>query len=400
MKILIYGDGNGAHIIAPMLAAAGQEVSLYTLGSPARWAEKVSAEYWNEHQERVFVVEGALQAVSDCPGPLISWAEVIILCMPVNQYRVALDEIARHLDSDRPLWLGTIYGQGGFNWMVEEVQRKYALPNLRYFAFGLIPWIARIGEYGRVGITYGGKARNVVAVQPADDFRRLKEEIFDNLSLRWFGTGEARQSPDFLSLTLSVDNQIIHPSRCYALAQLSGGQWDSPESVPYFYRDYDQRSVEYLQRLDHDYSVIRQAIRRRFPERSFPYMLDYLALERFSYDSSNEDILSTFVNSRTLREIRTPVVQLPNGKWGFDLKHRFFTDDIYYGICIAKWLAQQLEVETPMADEILRWVEGLKEEEILDSRNRLRTDSPTLAAPFASGLPEYYGRRDWAELVD
>ncbi|NLF94968.1 MAG: hypothetical protein GX564_13865, partial [Oligosphaeraceae bacterium] len=114
----------------------------------------------------------------------------------------------------------------------------------------------------------------------------------------------------------------------------------------------------------------------------------------------NADILSTFVNSKTLREIRTPVVQLPNGKWGFDIKHRFFSDDIYYGICIAKWFAQQLGLETPMADEVLHWAQGLRGEKLLDEQNRLQTASPALAAPFASGLPEYYGRRDLAALLD
>ena len=400
MKVLIYGDGNSAHIIAPMLAAAGHEVSLYTLGAPSRWSQEVAAEYWNERHEKAFTVTGRLAMVSNQPGMLVPRAEVIILCMPVNQYRPALHEIARYLRPEQQVWLGTIYGQGGFNWMVEEVQRKYSLPNLKYFAFGLIPWIARIGEYGRLGITYGGKARNCVALHPGRDFALLKQEIFDNISLRWFGTGEAQQSPDFISLTLSVDNQIIHPTRCYALAQVSGGQWDSAESVPYFYRDYDQLSVEYLQRLDDDYTRIRQELRRRFPAKAFPFMLDYLALERFSYASSNADILSTFVNSKTLREIRTPVVQLPNGKWGFDIRHRFFSDDIYYGICIAKWFAQQLDLETPMADEVLHWVEGLRGEKLLDEQKRLQTASPALAAPFVSGLPEYYGKRDLAALLD
>ena len=62
------------------------------------------------------------------------------------------------------MFVGTVYSQAGFNWMVHEVEKVYRLENVCAFAMGLMPWICRTVEYGRLGASYGTKALNVVAV--------------------------------------------------------------------------------------------------------------------------------------------------------------------------------------------------------------------------------------------
>ena len=76
-----------------------------------------------------------------------------------------------------------------------------------------------------------------------------------------------------------------------------------------FYRDYDDVSAQLLAALDADYSKVREKIKSLYPDKNFKHMLDYLALERFSYQSHNTDVKESFVNSQTLVSIATPVVQ-------------------------------------------------------------------------------------------
>lgn len=57
---------------------------------------------------------------------------------------------------------------------------------------------------------YGGKQVNVVAVSPADRFKRLNDLFLEDISMKPMGVGKFVQACSFLSLTLSVDNQIIH----------------------------------------------------------------------------------------------------------------------------------------------------------------------------------------------
>ena len=52
----------------------------------------------------------ALEKISDNPNDVIPTADFIILCMPVSKYRVALDNIAPYVNTDKDIFLGVIYG--------------------------------------------------------------------------------------------------------------------------------------------------------------------------------------------------------------------------------------------------------------------------------------------------
>lgn len=396
--VTVVGGGASAHVLVPFLSGAGHTVQLLTR-QPDRWSSDIRLELQSIDQEVLQTFAGTLSRVSDDPAEIIPQSDIVVLCMPVCAYRAALHQIAPHLRSDPEVAVGTIYGQAGFNWMVDEIVSEYGLESVVSFAVGLIPWICRVREYGSVGVTYGCKEVNVAAVSPRDRFQQLNDSFFTAICQQWLGAGPFEQSDSFLSLTLSVDNQIIHPSRCYGLFQRYGGKWSSWEEIPYFYRDFDEQSADLLRALDDDYSKVRAGIRARFPDREFPYMLDYLGLERLSYRSANTDIRESFVTSKTLGAIKPPVRQNADGDWEIDTDHRFFTDDISYGVCIAKWMAQEMDLSVPTMDAIIEWVQDLRGEAYIED-GRLLVDGESLAAPLRSGIPPVYGMESIAEVVD
>lgn len=398
-RLVICGGGSSAHTLIPFLRDSIFDVSIFS-SKPEQWKTKVDLEWRDPSGNLLGSYSGNLTKASDDPSLLIPDADYILLCMPVHQYRVCLHRIASYINRDKTVVVGAMYGQAGFNWMVEEVKKLYSLDNVIYFAFGLLPWVCRIVEYGSKGVVYGGKSVNYAACYPRDCFKQLNEELFENICFKWFGKGHTVQSDNFLSLTLSVDNQIIHISRCYGLFKIHGSAWQKKEDVPMFYRDFDDLSAELLEKLDADYSKVRNKIMENYPEKDFKYMLDYLALERFSYQSQSKGIKESFVNSQTLASIFTPVVQNADGFWEIDHNHRFFLDDVYYGICVAKWMAEQLDLTTPAIDELLRWVQNIRAERLIDGNNRLILESNDLCAPFKSGMPCYYGLNTIDECVD
>ena len=119
-----------------------------------------------------------------------------------------------------------------------------------------------------------------------------------------------------------------------------------------------------------------------------------------SYNSCNTDIRESFITSKTLIAIGTPVVQSDNGEWHLDINHRFFMDDIYYGNCIAKWIAEKLGISTPTIDAILKWVQEVRCENIIDENNHLVLDSLDLSLPLKSGVPCYYGYQTIDDIID
>jgi hypothetical protein len=103
--------------------------------------------------------------LADTESTINSTQDVIVLCMPVHQYRNALTNLAPYINrSKKDVFVGTVYGQAGFNWMVHEMERANNLTNVVAFAIGLIPWICRTVKYGELGANYGTKAVNVAAV--------------------------------------------------------------------------------------------------------------------------------------------------------------------------------------------------------------------------------------------
>ena len=147
---------------------------------PAAWSKEVKCElqrpnkkkemvhYGNVNQSKAEVlqtVKGTLNAISSDPADVIPEADVIVLCMPVHQYREALNRLAPYINrTKKEVFVGTVYGQAGFHWMVHEIESNYRLENVCAFAIGLIPWICRTVTYGSLGANYGTKVVNVAAV--------------------------------------------------------------------------------------------------------------------------------------------------------------------------------------------------------------------------------------------
>ena len=397
-EVAIVGGGSSAHILIPFLSRAGFAVNLLTR-KPREWSRNVVAQLHTIHGDILEAFSGKLSKISDNPADVIPQSKIVVLCMPVCKYRKALHNLAPYLAKEEEVFVGTIYGQAGFNWMVDEIKRKFDIYNITTFAVGPIPWICRVIQYGKMGVTYGCKEVNIVAVSPRDRFPALNDLFLINICERWLKKGSFSQVGNFLSLTLSVDNQIIHPSRCYGLFLRYKGKWAHKEDIPYFYRDFDQQSADLVQELDADYSKIRSAIKARYPNRDFQFMLDYLELERLSYQSANTDIRESFTTSATLGAIKPPTIQLASGEWVIDKDHRFFTDDIHYGLCIAKWIADQLSLDVPTIDRIINWAQKIRDEKIIDGK-KLLIDSESLTAEFMSGIPPVYGLNRIDDILD
>lgn len=393
----IVGGGSSAHVLVAFLARQ-HRVHLLTR-RPQDWHDVVFCEQTEGDTGKIVSTHcGAIDKVSSDPQDVIPDADFIILCMPVASYRHALHRIAPHLHPSKDVFVGTIYGQAGFNWMVEEIKKEFSLQNnVITFAMGQIPWICRTVEYGQSVKNFGGKHINTVAVSPPQKFDKLNLQLLEDVSLHPIGTGKFQQV-DFLSITLSVDNQIIHPSRCYGLWSISGGTWESEAAVPMFYRDFDQGSAHNIQELDAEYEQIRKAIQNRFPERKFQ-MLSYMELEKLNHNSCHPDILASFRHSKQLASIQTPTLVGHHGSRVLNTKCRFFTDDIPYGLLIAKWLAEQLYIRTPLIDKIILWAQNIRNEQFLTPEGHIHR-SYCLKDKFRCGIPEAYGMIKLEEVLD
>jgi opine dehydrogenase len=389
---------SSAHVLIPFLSEMGHTVNLFTR-RPEEWKDTVYCEVTHGLTGAVSETHcGTINCKSNDPSKVIPEADIIVLCLPVHIYRPVLDQIAPHINKGKEVFVGTVFGQAGFNWMVSaSMVEGQGLLNVVSFAIGSIPWICRARCYGEVGVNFGPMELNEAAVYPHDRFQTLNDIFLEDISYRVLGKGKFVQACSFLDFTLSVDNQILHPARCYGLWKKSGGVWDSLSAVPYFYRDFDQESADILGRLDAEYELIRQSIRRMFPEKDFKYMLGYVELEKLNYKSDHFDILASLKDDVQLASIKTPTVEGSDGRHYLDTNFRFFKDDIPYGLLIAKSLAEMLHIETPFIDEIIGWAQLLRGEMFIKD-GRINREY-CFSHKYVCGIPEIYRLTKIEDLV-
>jgi opine dehydrogenase len=381
----------------------GHTINLFTR-RPDQWKNQVECDITDGLTGLVSATHrGTIQRKSNNPAEVIPEADIIILCLPVHLYPPVLDQIAPFVNQNKQVFVGTVFGQAGFDWMVSSSIVHYDQDkprnNVVTFAIGSIPWICRTKEYGEKGINYGPKQVNVVAVFPQDQFSELNDIFLEDISSRPLGSGKFVLADSFLDLTLSVDNQILHPARCYGLWKKSGGVWDSLEKVPYFYRDFDEESANILVKLDDEYELIRQAIRTKIPQKKFQYMLGYVELEKLNHKSTHVDVLASLRDSVQLASIKTPTVEGADGRRYLDTNFRFFQDDIPYGLLIAKALAELLQVSTPCLDEVISWAQNLRGEKFIEKNGKINFKY-CMSKDYLCGIPQVYGRYTIEDLVD
>lgn len=79
-------------------------------------------------------------------------------------------------------------------------------------------------------------------------------------------------------------------------------------------------------------------------------------------DSSS--LKSTIATNMAYRWLTVPVRPLGEGCIP-EPNHRFVQDDIKYGLCIIKDIAEKVDVQTPFTDKILKWHQKFMGEEFI-----------------------------------
>lgn len=379
MKICIVGGASSTYSAIALLGQnPAHQISLLTR-RPEQWTQNIACRMVAPDLSETDRLTARLHAISRNPADVVPDADIILIIAPVHAYNDCLEWLVPHLARGKDVFLGFLYGQGGVNWMANAALRRHGIDNAHYWSFGLIPWISRTDVYGQIGTNYGSKHRNVICTSSDLCYDALKKHILDDFGLKYFGHGEVHRANRFIELTLSVDNQIIHPSRCHALWQSAPNGWNQARDVPYFYRDFDHSSEVVLAGIDQDFEQLRQQVRMALPDEDLGYMMNYLDLEHFSYDSQSPDIRSSFTESKTLFNIGTPVRER-EGRWVIDAGHRFFLDDTYLGLDIGREFAARFGIAVPMIERVSAWCGELM------AAQGISTDALAASIAYRQGL--------------
>ncbi|WP_304973891.1 NAD/NADP octopine/nopaline dehydrogenase family protein, partial [uncultured Alistipes sp.] len=320
----ICGGGALGHVLAGVIGAQGYDVRMLT-GHPDAWQSEITVEDLAGSR-----CTGRLHTISDRAECTAGAADIVLLCVPGHLIRRELLRIAPCLKPGTRV--GSIVSSTGFFIMAKRIfGTDYPL-----FGFQRVPFIARVGKYGSSAQLLGYKSRLNMAFTDA----RTAEEcipLFESI-LR------TPVSPlhHILEAMLTNSNPILHPARLYGLFS----EWRpgmTYERIIPFYEAWDDRSSEVLIRCDEEF----QRLLRRLPVRegTVPPLLEY-------YESTDAASLTRKIRSiEAFRGIGAPMKCDGDG-FVPDFEHRYFTEDIPYGMLLLKYMAQLKGVETPAIDTV------------------------------------------------
>ncbi|WP_225181850.1 NAD/NADP-dependent octopine/nopaline dehydrogenase family protein [Pectobacterium aroidearum] len=354
LNVVICGAGKTGHL-ATVLFTQLPDVRVTLLGSHPRLPEA-----YQQHGKRLHALlpDGeTLTATPDCvtcdPAEACRDADVVIITVPANFRADLLARIVPHLPANKPVYVGAIPGFCGFDWLAErELAARpnaviWGMKDVAHIAFDLLP-----GQSIKMG---GEKATLYVATHRRET--AASQQALMALLQRLY-SAPVVLLPDYLEITLTPGNPIMHSAVIYGLIG-PYGQWHArPLSQPLcWWNDCPELGAYYLERMDEENQQLCAALETRLG-----VQLDsVLPLKQEIIDAYGEQIadahtmLSVLRTNQAYHGIGLPLRKDGAGGYVFDTQHRVFQEDIAYGLSLLVTIAENLAVSVPYIEEVYRW---------------------------------------------
>lgn len=329
MRITIVGGGNIGTQFAVHCAEKDHDVIVYT-STP------------NVFDNRLTIVddlglithEGTIKIATSDPKTAFNNAELILVTVPA----MAMNNIAEliYKNATETAIIGVVPGNGGS----ECAFRKCIERGNIFYGIERVPAIARLIQKGKCVKSANYRSELHVAAIPkqyAGLCARLTSDIFDI---------PAKIIPNFLNLTMTPSNPILHTTRLYTLFS----DWHEGivyPSIPLFYEEWNDESSDLLLKCDEEV----QNICCEMPE----FELQYVISLKEHYESPDANSMTRKISSiQSFKGLQTPVIAVDGG-FIPDLHSRYFTADFSYGLTIIKQIADFAGTKVPNIDNILNW---------------------------------------------
>ncbi len=408
MKVLLAGGSSGSHVLtADIGRKPDHRVSLITR-RPGDWSGPVScAEDAIRFAGMPFLqpakkiqYAGRLEHVFDWSNvaDALEWADAVIICAPVHAHPEILADIVPNLPRDKRLILGTLYGQGGFDWTLrDQLSRMDSPPEIDIFALKRFPYLCKKQSYGESVYLMGRFPKIIAAIEASNDGKknitRLLQDLFDKpVSLL----------PNFSCCNLTLSNQVLHPAICWGLfSDFKPGH--SYPSEKLFYGDCNELAAHTLDDLANEIRLLARACEETMSLDlhrylgSDPPMIYSLRLRDLTWRwvSQSETLIrwrdqlmaTVFRSNQRLNKAKAPMLQTENG-FVPDFSSRFWLDDIPFGLCVVFGIAEILGVAMPVTAKMISTQQAW-----LGKRYITTGDAPRLAGEDVgeTNAPQRYG---------
>ena len=327
IKIAILGGGNIGTLLSAELSDKA-DVTVYSSHFD-KWAERI--EIYNSRDELLGV--GKKIKVTNNLKQCIEGAKYIFLAIPAFLFVKIAKQLENLVEVNQIICV--IPGCGA-----EYAFKKLIDKGVGFIGFQRVHCIARIKEYGSSVYALGRKQRIELASIPSTLAECLRDEIAQLFSMPCINLA------NYLCLTLTPSNPILHTSRLYSLFQnyKDGVKYSA---IPLFYEEWDKSASYYLLKMDKELQSLCDVI---------PLDLHEVVSLKIYYESETEDKMTEKIRSIVaFKGIQTPMKQCADGEYVPDFSSRYFTADFDYGLKIICDIANLFEVKAECMHFVYNW---------------------------------------------
>ncbi len=327
MIICVCGGGALGTVCAGVFSSMeGMVVNLYTQ-HPQKWNRTVCVADLNNN-----IFQGDLNLISDDPEKVIKGCDIVLLCLPGYLIEETLVKIKPYLE--RETIIGSIVSSTGFFFMAHDILSV----KTKLFGFQRVPFISRVGKYGREASLLGYKNVLNVAIENVEEvvmFKKLLESLF---------LTPVNILNNYYEASLTNSNPILHTGRLYSMWHYWNGEAYS--NCSYFYKDWDDESSKLILAMDDEFLELLSKL--PIEKGRIPSLLDY-------YEVTDKSSLTKKISSiEAFKGILSPMIRIEAG-WIPDFRSRYFIEDFPFGLRFIKDLAVQCKISTPVIDEVYNW---------------------------------------------
>lgn len=335
MKVAIAGGGNIGTQFAVHFAEKGHNVYIHT-SKPESFSSMLSIV---DHNNNV-IHQASIKKATSSDKEAFQGADLIFVTVPSFAMKSAARQIIPYLK--KGAMIGIIPGNGGGELAFKEAIDKGAI----IFGLQRVPSVARIVEYGKKVCATGYRQKLYVAALPQENTNKVKKLISANFDMA------CGILPDYLNLTLTPSNPILHTTRLYTLFKdyIPGKAY---KKVPLFYQEWDNETTKLLFKCDEEVQKLCKALK--------DYNLSDVKSLKIHYENNTiEGFTHKIQNIEGFQGLLTPTVKLDN-EFIPDLKSRYFTADFNYGLNIFMQIARMYGVDMPNCQKIISWYNSIRD---------------------------------------
>lgn len=335
MKVTIYGGGNIGTQFATHYAETGNEVTMFT-SKPDKFAKHLTV----VDKQGTILHEGNLTWATNDAKKAFSDADVIFIIVPSFAMKKAADNVVPYVKFGT--FIGIIPGNGGGEVAFKEAIEKGAI----IFGLQRVPSVARLVEYGKSVCATGYRKTLYAAAIPKKYTDEACRILRDGLQM------ECKTLPDYLSLTLTPSNPILHTTRLMTLFKDYVPGRTVYKSVPLFYEDWSDETTELLFKCDAEVQGLCKELK--------DFDLSEVKSLKVHYEN---DTVKGFTNKirsiEGFKGLKTPTVKVEGG-YIPDLDSRYFTADFNYGLYIIMQVAELVGYQMPNCKDVFDWYQKIK----------------------------------------